>query len=63
VRGSWDAYYANIAAHLHGRAPLAVTAEQAREVVRLLTAAVRSAEEHAVMEGPWGGPTRAGLGG
>jgi scyllo-inositol 2-dehydrogenase (NADP+) len=55
VRGSWDAYYENIADHLAGRAPLAVTAEQAREVVRVLDAATRSAAEHQVVEGPWGG--------
>lgn len=54
VRGHWDSYYANIAEHLAGRAPLAVTAEQAREVVRVLDAASRAAAEHAVMEGPWG---------
>jgi scyllo-inositol 2-dehydrogenase (NADP+) len=55
VRGHWDAYYSNIADHLNGQAPLAVTAEQAREVVRVLDAAVRSSAEHAVIEGPWGG--------
>jgi scyllo-inositol 2-dehydrogenase (NADP+) len=54
VRGHWDSYYANIADHLSGRAPLAVTAEQAREVVRILDAALRSSAEHAVIEGPWG---------
>jgi scyllo-inositol 2-dehydrogenase (NADP+) len=63
VRGSWDAYYANIAAHLNGRAPLAVTAEQAREVVRMLCAATRSAAEHTIIEGPWGESTPAGAGG
>jgi scyllo-inositol 2-dehydrogenase (NADP+) len=52
--GSWDAYYANIADHLLGRAPLSVTAEQAREVVRVLDAAVRSTREHRMIEGPWG---------
>src|SRR5262249_49987445 len=31
IRGHWDAYYHNIAEHLEGRVPLAVTAEQARE--------------------------------
>ena len=50
----WDAYYANIADHLAGRAPLAVTAEDGREVVRILEAAGRSAREHAAIEGPWG---------
>lgn len=54
VRGSWDSFYANIADHLDGRAPLAVTAEEAREVVRVLDAAGRSSDEHAAVEGPWG---------
>jgi scyllo-inositol 2-dehydrogenase (NADP+) len=54
VRGHWDDYYANIADHLQGRAPLAVTAEQAREVVRVLDAATRSSAEHVAIEGPWG---------
>ena len=36
-----------------GAQPLAVTAEQAREVVRVLEAAV-SSPDHAVIEGPWG---------
>jgi len=56
VRGHWDGYYRNIADHLLGRAPLAVTAEQAREVVRLLETANRSAREHRVIEGHWGEP-------
>jgi scyllo-inositol 2-dehydrogenase (NADP+) len=55
VRGSWDSYYANIAAHLLRGEPLAVTAEQGREVVRVLDAAVRSAREGVVVPGPWGG--------
>jgi len=54
VRGSWDAYYANIAAHLAGEAPLEVTAEQGREVVRVLEAAELSAREHRGVAGPWG---------
>ncbi len=54
VHGSWDSFYANIADNLNGRAPLAVTAEQAREVVRVLDAAGRSSVEHASIEGPWG---------
>jgi scyllo-inositol 2-dehydrogenase (NADP+) len=58
VRGHWDGYYGNIADHLLGREPLAVTAEQAREVVRVLEAATRSAADHAVVEGPWGGGVR-----
>lgn len=55
VRAHWDEFYHNIVEHLAGRAPLAVTAEQAREVVRLLEAAGRSSREHALVEGPWGG--------
>jgi scyllo-inositol 2-dehydrogenase (NADP+) len=55
VRAHWDSYYRNIAEHLAGRAPLTVTAEQAREVVRVLEAAVRSSREHVVLPGPWGG--------
>jgi scyllo-inositol 2-dehydrogenase (NADP+) len=54
VRGHWDKYYENIAAHLMGKCPLEVTAEQAREVVRLLEAATNSANKHAVIQGPWG---------
>ena len=54
VRGSWDSYYANIAAHLTTGAPLAVTAEQGREVVRVLDAAVRASQDRTVVEGPWG---------
>ena len=44
VRGHWDSYYGNIAEVLQGRAELAVTAEEAREVVRILDGrrAVRS---------------------
>jgi scyllo-inositol 2-dehydrogenase (NADP+) len=54
VRGHWDRYYENIAAHLMGESPLAVTAEQGREVVRLLEAATFSATKHTVIDGPWG---------
>jgi scyllo-inositol 2-dehydrogenase (NADP+) len=54
IRGSWDSYYQNIADHLQHGAPLAVTAEQAREVVRVLDAAVLSIFKHRVIEGPWG---------
>ena len=54
VRGHWDRYYENIAAHLTGRSTLEVTAEQAREVVRLLEAVAISAKTHAVIDGPWG---------
>ena len=60
VRGHWDAYYANIADHLNGLAPLAVTAEQAREVVRVLEAATRSSAETRDDRGPVGGLTRDG---
>jgi scyllo-inositol 2-dehydrogenase (NADP+) len=49
VRGHWDGYYQNIADHILDRAPLAVTAEQAREVVRLLEAAALSAREHTII--------------
>ncbi|WP_165245850.1 Gfo/Idh/MocA family oxidoreductase [Paludisphaera soli] len=52
VRTHWDGYYANIAAHLTRGEPLAVTAEQAREVVRVLEAAVESSREHKSVEGP-----------
>jgi len=54
IRASWDGYYANISAHLNEGVPLAVTAEQAREVVRVLDAALKSAREHTVVTGPWG---------
>jgi scyllo-inositol 2-dehydrogenase (NADP+) len=54
VRGHWDSYYRNIADHLLDGAALAVTAEDGREVVRVLEAAARSAGEHRVVEGPWG---------
>jgi scyllo-inositol 2-dehydrogenase (NADP+) len=43
VQGSWTGYYTNVSAHLNDGAPLEVTAEQAREVIRILDAAVRSA--------------------
>ncbi|MFO0910339.1 MAG: Gfo/Idh/MocA family oxidoreductase [Isosphaeraceae bacterium] len=54
VRGSWDTYYRNVAEHLCGSAPLLVTAEQAREVVRVLDAATQSANDHRIVTGPWG---------
>jgi scyllo-inositol 2-dehydrogenase (NADP+) len=54
VRAHWDSYYRNIADHLLDGAPLAVTAEQARDVVRILEAAVTSSSEHRFVEGPWG---------
>lgn len=55
-RGHWDAFYANISEALQGRASLAVTAEQAREVVRVLEAATIASDEGRVVEGPWGVP-------
>jgi scyllo-inositol 2-dehydrogenase (NADP+) len=54
VRDHWDGYYRNIVEYLQGTSPLAVTAEQAREVVRLLEAAIDSANTHAIVAGPWG---------
>jgi scyllo-inositol 2-dehydrogenase (NADP+) len=54
VRKHWDAYYKNIADCLLGRESLAVTAEQAREVVRVLEAATQSTEEHTTIHGLWG---------
>jgi scyllo-inositol 2-dehydrogenase (NADP+) len=50
IRGHWDSYYSNIVETIHGREELAVTAEQAREVVRVLDAAVESAREHCVID-------------
>ncbi len=57
VRGHWDSYYRNIADHLLDGAPLAVTPEHGREVVRVLEAAVQSAATHSVVSGPWGEPS------
>ncbi len=54
VRSHWDGYYANVAAHLKHDEPLAVTAEQGREVVRILEAALKSSQENRTIEGPWG---------
>jgi scyllo-inositol 2-dehydrogenase (NADP+) len=54
IRAHWDAYYRNIADHLGGRAPLAVSPLEAREVVRVLEAAERSSREHRAIEGQWG---------
>jgi scyllo-inositol 2-dehydrogenase (NADP+) len=47
--GDWPAYYRNILAALRGQAPLAVTAEQCREQVRILEASVVSARETRVV--------------
>ena len=49
VTGSWTGYYANVSAHLNEGAPLEVTAGQAREVIRILDAAVRSAASDEVV--------------
>jgi scyllo-inositol 2-dehydrogenase (NADP+) len=58
VRGHWDSFYANIVDAIEGRASLVVTAEQAREVVRVLEAATLAAAERRVIEGPWGSATK-----
>ena len=39
VRGSWKAYYQNISDHLHGTAPLAVTAPSVRRSIAVYEAA------------------------
>ena len=54
VRAHWDELLPQHRRAPAGRAPLAVTAEQAREVVRVLEAAAQSSREHAVIPGPWG---------
>jgi len=54
VRTHWDGFYANVAAHLTRGEPLAVTADEGREVVRVLEAALVSSREHRTVEGPWG---------
>jgi scyllo-inositol 2-dehydrogenase (NADP+) len=54
VRAHWDGYYANIAAHLKHGEPLAVTAEQGRDVVAILEAAVESSREGRTVGGLWG---------
>jgi scyllo-inositol 2-dehydrogenase (NADP+) len=56
IQGHWDSYYRNIAEHLHSAVPLAVTAEEACEVVRVLEAANQSIREHRFIEGRWGNP-------
>lgn len=55
LRGAWDSYYGGIAAHLNRGEPLPVTAEQAREVVRVLDAAIASHRDHRLIEGTWHG--------
>ena len=54
IHSHWDSYYHNIAEVILGLAPLAVTAEDAREVVRVLDAAIQSAQDHRPIEGCWG---------
>jgi scyllo-inositol 2-dehydrogenase (NADP+) len=46
LRGDWADFYRNVADALAGKAALAVTGEQARQVVAVLEAATRSADEH-----------------
>ena len=53
-QGHWDMYDAIPADHLNCRGTLAVTAAQAREVVRVLEPAALASAEHAAVEGPWG---------
>jgi scyllo-inositol 2-dehydrogenase (NADP+) len=54
IQNHWDGYYRNVAEHLSGRESLKVTAEQAREVVRVLEAANQSSQSHASIHGSWG---------
>ena len=54
AHASWDSYYSNIADHLLRYAPLAVTAEQARDVVRILDATQQSIAEARTVVGSWG---------
>lgn len=53
-KGSWDEYYQNIVAVLSDGSPLLVTAEQAREVVRILEAVTTSATTDRSLTGSWG---------
>ena len=57
TQGHWDSCYRNIAEHLLASAPLLVTAEEGREVVRLLEAAEHSAQNHSLITGTWGSAT------
>ncbi|GAC1474878.1 MAG: oxidoreductase [Isosphaeraceae bacterium] len=50
----WDCYYSNIVDHIARKVPLSVTAEQGREVVRVLEAACLGVRRNQVIEGPWG---------
>jgi predicted dehydrogenase len=45
VQGSYMAFYDNLYRALNGEEPLAVTPEQARDVIRLIELAIRSSEE------------------
>jgi scyllo-inositol 2-dehydrogenase (NADP+) len=54
VRAHWDGYYANIAARLTRGEPLAVTAEQGRDVTAVLEAALESSRNRRAVEGSWG---------
>ena len=54
VRASWDDYYRNIAEAIDSGVEPEVTAEQAREVVRVLEAAEMSDGEGRMIAGPWG---------
>jgi len=54
VRAHWDGYYANIAAHLTHGEPLAVTAEQGRNVVSILEASLESSRDGRTIQGSWG---------
>jgi scyllo-inositol 2-dehydrogenase (NADP+) len=50
IRGDWTSYYQNLSDHLNDGAPLAVTAEEARQVVAILDAGVRSATTRTVVD-------------
>jgi scyllo-inositol 2-dehydrogenase (NADP+) len=54
VRAHWDGYYGNIAAHLKHGEPLVVTAEQGRDVVSILEAAIESSRDGRTVSGSWG---------
>jgi len=53
VRGDWTGFYENLREALAGRAPLAVTAEEARRVVAVLEAATKAAESGHPVDGPF----------
>ena len=54
IRAHWDQYYANIADHLLHHEPLAVTAEQAREVVQRTRGRGAVVARDHLIDGPWG---------